>query len=122
MGPNAYLGQQQQSQTAPHYGLLYTIPSDTDQPALPNTPSRSLDDISRHGYALTTSHGQADDGPTQSMTRKVYRLARHPIQNSAHAARVVENERSAPLQPIQRRPAPIVKSNDLESHVYTGQQ
>lgn len=122
MDYNAYFGQQQDTPTMPQYGPLATNLCTTYQPPPSNISSDTLDDLSCHGYPLTASCGQADDLPTQSMTRDVYRLARDPTQHNALAARVVENCWSAPLQPIQRSPAPIVKSSILDSHLYTGQQ
>lgn len=122
MDPNAYISQQQHSHEVPQYGFLSTNPYNTAQSNPPNTTSNPLDDLSPHGYPLTTSPGQADEGPTQSITKNVYRLARDPTHHGAHAAHAVENGWSAPLQSLQQGPAPIVKSNNLDSHLYTREQ
>lgn len=98
---DAYFGQQQHSPAMMEYGPVATNLCTTYQPPLSNVSPNPHDDLSRHGYPFTTPRGQADDGPTQSMTSNAYRLARDAAHQDDHAARVVENGWSAPLQPTQ---------------------
>lgn len=121
MDPKTSFGQQQQHPTIPQHGLRDTYSSNTTQnnsSVIYFCPDYNL---GRHSYPDTTSHGQAEDVPTQSMTGDVYRLARNPTHHSAHAGRVVENGWSAPFQPIEQRPGPNLKFNGLDSHPYIRQ-
>jgi len=65
------------------------------------------------------SRGQAEIVPIQ--TRDVFRMERNPTNQIAHARRVAAHGWSAPFQPIEQRPRPNLKSNGLDTHLYTGQ-